>query len=221
MQEKWTMANENEEFAKSHANGWGRIPLQKSDGIRTFKVLGYGGGYEDESKVSIEIITARKVTKAITYSLKYLMTKAEWYRPESKYINVPKYVVRSVAFPQRQYSKVLTQENTYFASASPIKPPDEVQGGLQSSVLDAMDAYNTPYPTYREALEQVSSGRAYARAFSRRFFLTMDPKADYPLLVYKNGLIGYDNGDIIVCIKSATDLEEVIRSATNKGVTFQ
>jgi hypothetical protein len=214
------MANENEEFAKSHSNGWGRIPLQKSDGIRTFKVLGWGG-YGDDSMCNIEIITARRATKAITYSLKYLMNNADWYRPESKYINTPNYVVRSVAFPQRQYIKVVTQENMYFAAASPLKPPPEVQDGLKSSVLDAMDAYNTPYPTYREAFEQVSSGRQYARAFSKRFFLTMDPKADYPLLVYKNGLIGYDNGDIIVCTKTAEDLEEVIRSATGKGVTFQ
>lgn len=211
------MSDEYSEFVRSHLGGWGRIPLQKTGGIRTFKILQFTG----EKNVEIEIITARKATKTLKYPFDYVSQKAEWYYPESKNVNTPNYVVRSIAHPKRQYFKILTNENVYFAEAIPFKFSPELNAKLKQSVLDVLDNYSAPYPTYQSCLEQLRSGTAFARAFSKRFLITHHPDVVHPILVYKNTAIGYDSGLEIVCTPAAQNLYDVITSVTRKAVVFQ
>lgn len=214
------MANEAEEFARSHQHGWGRIPLQKQEGNRVFRAMAFTGPNED-SKVHLELITASKVAKETTYSLKYVMDNAVWFRPESKYVNTDNFVIRSVAFPQRQFSKVLTADNTYFSTAIPVKLPAEVEKRLCMSVLDVMQNFDKAYPTYDACYGFVTRGSALAVAFARRFLLMLHKEAEFPLLVYRNKFIGYDRGDTLVLPKSSENLSDTLRTLTGKGVIIQ
>lgn len=220
------MANEYEEFYKAHVEGWGKIPLAKSGGIRTFKFIKAVPrdvpGIDAALPIRIEIITARKATKELTYGLDYIKKSATWYIPESKYINTPNHVIRSVAFPQRQYSKVVTANNIYFANATGIAVDmTELSPVLKVGVLDIMDNYDKPYPSYNTALGMVTSGEVYARAFSRRFLVRLEKTSRYPLIVYKNGVVGYDDGSTIIMPAHMENLAEIVKSVTRRGVVLQ
>jgi hypothetical protein len=215
------MANDFEEFTRSYLGGWGKITLQKSGSIRTFRVLEDNGNIPITPEyIPIEIITARKVTKQLSYTLDYIQEKATWYYPESKYVNTPNFVVRCVAHPQRQYHKVLTLRNCYFADglSTFLRP---IAYKLKQSVLDILDNFDSPYPDYATALELVNSGQMFARAFAKRLLVTLHPEVLYPVLVYKSSFIGFDRGDAIVLNKKSEYLHEIITSASGKGIIYQ
>lgn len=214
------MANDLDEFTNAYTGGWGKIPLQKSGGIRTFKVRGVIPLISKSGNVHIEIITSKKITKELTYSYEYVINNAIWYYPESKYVNTSNYAVRCVAYPNRQYKKTLTDTNAYFSAPTVGRLPPEIVPLLKQSILDILDNYDAPYPTYEVAYRTLCKGDALARAFAKRFLIALSPNAEFPILYYKGSAIGYDRGDLVVCIPKVENLHEAILNATQKAVIY-
>lgn len=216
------MSNEYEEFQRAYSGGWGKVPLENK-AIKTFRILGFGGLTMNDAPIQIEYIDTRESTIETTIRWSHILRHANWYYPESKYVNTPNFVLRSVAFPQRQWSKVLTNNNGYFSPPGPIRIADEVKPLIQQSVLDALDNYDNPYPSYTEALKSLEEGKAYAKAFAKRFLITMDFEAEYPLLIYKNTIVGYDDGQSVIMPASDSSLKigGIITKITGRGITYE
>lgn len=214
------MANETFEWIKSRSGGWGILPLPKSKRIRVFKVIEQNipESCDKNYEIKISFITKKGITKSILMPISYLQEYADFYIPESKYINCDDVVVRAVATPMRQYAKVLTLDNIFFKSPFNFKLPEEVSEKISAGVSSALEHYNDPYPSYYECYRAISNGEAFSRAFNKKLMLTIKDGAAFPVIYLRDNLLGYDNGDRIICSKSSIPWQNFLLKTTNKEV---